>query len=93
MVKNVMAMETTSTSVQVSWDKLNLTGITGYIVYYVINETNETEESFTVSNSSNNATITKLINGMEYKFEVAATAGNESIGERSSPVVILLTGL
>ena len=94
MVINVEVMVISATSVRVSWDNLNLTGITGYIIYYVINENSETGESFTVSSSSSSATFTELTNGVEYKFQVAAIAGNGSIGERSSSVckVVILSG-
>ena len=91
MVINVEVMVISATSVRVSWDNLNLTGITGYIVYYVINENSETGESITVSSSSSSTIITKLTNGVEYKFQVAATAGNGNIGERSSSVCKVVT--
>ena len=91
MVMNVEVMVISHTSVQVSWNNLSLTCVTGYTVYYVIYETNETELSVEVLSSSSTATIMDLINGKEYRFQVAGKAGNGNVGVRSFAVYQVIT--
>ena len=74
-----------ATSVNVSWERLDTSLITGYIVYYRPME-NDGEE-LNVSSSENFVIINNLITGVEYQFQVAVVAevnGNMVMGERSN---------
>ena len=71
-----------STSIQVSWDRLDIPEITGYIVYY-----SQTENSTTVSDAENSVTIDNLLTNVEYQFQVVAVAeldGDVITGVRSN---------
>ena len=75
-----------ASSVNVSWDRLNISLVTGYIVYYS-RKGNNGEEMFTnVSSPSNSVIIRDLMTDVEYQFEVVAIAevgGDVVMGERS----------
>ena len=79
-------------SVRVSWESINNTMIIYYMVYYFINVTdnNETEvdEFIIVLSSVNSVVIGNLTesNITNYQFQVAATAGEVIMGERSDAV-------
>ena len=75
-----------ASSVNVSWDRLNTSLISGYIVYYS-RKGNNGEEMFTnVSSPSNSVIIHDLMTDVEYQFVVVAVAevdGDVVMGERS----------
>ena len=74
-----------ATSIQVSWDRLDIPEITRYIVYY--SQTGNGEMVTTVSGSENSVTIENLITDFEYQFQVVAVAeldGEVVMGERSN---------
>ena len=74
-----------ATSIQVSWDRLDIPEITGYIVYY--SQTGNSEMVTTVSSSENSVTIENLLTDVEYQFQVVAVAeldGEVVMGERSN---------
>ena len=95
MVVNTMIEIVSSTSVRVSWDRLDIPEITGYIVYYSQTGNSEmvtttyTEQSITVSNSTNFVVVPSLVNSAEYQFEVVAVAelnGEGTVGQRSATI-------
>ena len=74
-----------ATSIQVSWDRLDIPEITSYMVYY--SQTGNSEKVTTVSSSENSVTIDNLLTDEEYQFQVVAVAeldGNMVMGERSN---------
>ena len=76
-----------ATSIQVSWDRLDIPEITRYIVYY--SQTGNSEMVTTVSGSENSVTIDNLLTDMEYQFQVVAVAeldgeSDAIMGERSN---------
>ena len=74
-----------ATSIQVSWDILDIPEITRYIVYY--SQTVNSEMATIVSDSENSVTIDNLLTNEEYQFQVVAVAeldGDMIIGERSN---------
>ena len=75
-------------SVNVSWDRLDIAGITGYIVYYSQTGTSAKEQSINVTKSTTNSVVIDgLMNNVEYQFQVAVIAeldGNFIVGERST---------
>ena len=89
MVVNTMIEIVSSTSVRVSWDRLDIPEITGYIVYYSQTGNSEmvtsTERSINVSNSTNFVVVPSLVISAEYQFEVVAVAelnGEGTVGPR-----------
>ena len=91
-VMNVQVEFMSDSSVRISWESINNTMIIYYMVYYFINVTdnNETEvdESIIVLSSVNSVVIGNLTesNITNYQFQVAATAGEVIMGERSDAV-------
>ena len=74
-----------ATSIQVSWDRLDIPEITGYMVYY--RQTGNSEIFTTVPGSKNSVTIENLLMDVEYQFQVVALAeldGDVVMGERSN---------
>ena len=74
-----------ATSIQVSWDRLDIPEITRYIVYY--SQTGNSEMVTTVPHSKNSVTIENLLTDVEYQFQVVAVAeldGDVVTGERSN---------
>ena len=74
-----------ATSIQVSWDRLDIPEITDYMVYY--SQTGNSEKVTTVSSSENSVTIENLLTDVEYQFQVVAVAeldGDVVTGERSN---------
>ena len=74
-----------ATSIQVSWDRLDIPEITRYIVYY--SQTGNSEMVTTVPGSRNSMTIDNLLTNVEYQFQVVAVAeldGDVVMGERSN---------
>ena len=76
-----------ATSIQVSWDRLDIPEITRYIVYY--SQTGNSEMATTVSNTDNSVTIENLQTNEEYQFQVVAVAELEGesdaiMGKRSN---------
>ena len=61
-----------ATSIQVSWDRLDIPEITGYIIYY--GQTGNSEMVTTVPGSENSVTIENLLTDVEYQFQVVAVA-------------------
>ena len=100
MVMNIRVEIETSSSARVSWDAINIPGISGYIVYYSLtgNRKRQAEQSVDVPGSSaTTVLIEDLVNGAEYQFTVVALAnlnGDEITGPRAMPVVmrIVLAG-
>ena len=71
VVMNVKVEELTSTSVRVSWDRIDIMEITNYTVYY---SATGNEHSVTVPSSQNSLVIDDLLSDMDYQFQVAAIA-------------------
>ena len=89
MVVNVELDVISSTSLRVSWDRLDIPEITRYIVYYSQTENSEMVASVNVSDSENSVIIEDLMSNIQYQFEVVAVAeveGDEVMGERSNHV-------
>ena len=87
MVMNIVVAAMSVTSVNVSWDRLDFSGLTGYIVYYTQTGNSANEQSVYLTNSTNTVVIGDLRNNVEYLFQVAAIAvldGVVTIGERST---------
>ena len=83
----VTLMTISTTSIQVTWDQLCTSEITGYRVYYRQSgkcEMDSTEQYSTVSCSENSVTIDNLLTNVEYQFQVVAIAGDTVVGERSN---------
>ena len=74
VVMNVRVEELTSTSVRVSWDRIDITEITNYTVYYSATGSRRNEQSITVSSFQNSVMIDDLLSNVEYQFQVAAVA-------------------
>ena len=77
-----------ATSIQVSWDRLDIPEITRYIVYY--SQTGNSDVVSTVPGSRNSMTIDNLLTDVEYQFQVVAVAelgGNVVMGERSNVTI------
>ena len=77
-----------ATSIQVSWDRLDIRELTGYIVYY--SQTGKSEMNTTVSSSENSVALNNLLTDVEYQFQVVAVAvldGETIMGERSNVFV------
>ena len=85
VVMNVRVEKLTSTSVRVSWDRIDITEITSYTVYY--NGSRRNEQSITVASSQKSLMIDSLSSDVDYQFQVAAVAllyGDVRVmGERS----------
>ena len=78
------------TSVIVSWERLNAEVITHYTVYYSQisgRKRQENEMSVTVPRTESSVTITGLIPGVSYQFQVTVTLllGVVLQGERTQP--------
>ena len=74
-----------ASSVNVSWERLDGSSITGYIVYYSPTGNGGAEQLFTVPSSQNSVIIRDLMSGVEYQFQVVAVAeveGDVVMGER-----------
>ena len=74
-----------ATSIQVTWERLEIPEIIGYRVYY--GQTGNSEMVATVSGSDNSVTIENLLTDVEYQFQVLAVAeldGEIIIGDRSN---------
>ena len=74
-----------ATSIQVSWDILDIPEITRYIVYY--SQTGNSEMITTVSGRTYSVTIDNLLTNVEYQFQVVALTeidGDVVMGERSN---------
>ncbi len=97
MVMNIRVEIETSSLARVSWDAINIPGISGYVVYYSLTENRkrQAEESVDVPGSSaTTVLIEDLVNGAEYQFTVMALASLYGDGPRAMPVVmrIVLAG-
>ena len=71
VVMNVRVEELTSTSVRVSWDRIDIMEITNYTVYY---SATGNEQSVTVPSSQNSVVVDDLLSDVDYQFQVAAVA-------------------
>ena len=74
VVMNVQVEELTSTSVRVSWDRIDIMEITSYTVYYSATGSRRNEKSITVASSQNSVMIDNLLSDVDYQFQVAAVA-------------------
>ena len=75
-----------ATSVNVSWERLDIPEITGYIVYYSQTGNSESDTIVNVPSSTNFMVVSDLISSTEYQFEVVAVAeldGDAIVGERT----------
>ncbi len=86
----VLRVPDSDSSVIVSWERIDVPGITGYRVYYsgVSGRKRQSEMFVTVPSTQNFATITGLMRGVEYQFQVAVTGmlqGQFFEGNRSEP--------
>ena len=82
-----MVRAVSATSIQVTWDRLCTSEITGYRVYYRQSgkcEMDSTEQYTTVTCSETSVTIDNLLTNVEYQFQVVAIAGDTDVGERSN---------
>ena len=89
MVVNVEIDMISSTSLRVSWDRLDIPEITRYIIYYSQTGNSEMVASVDVSVSENSVTIEDLMSNIQYQFEVVGVAeveGATLMGERSNHV-------
>ena len=80
-------MAVSANSIQVTWDQLCTSEITGYRVYYRQTgkcEIDTIEQYSTVSCSKNSVTIDNLLTNIEYQFQVVAIEGDTDVGERSN---------
>ena len=91
-VEDVEVEVVSDDSVRVSWDRVNLTKITGYTVYYSPTGNGVVdgiETSLHVTNSMDSIVVGNLLSGVEYQFQVAATRvqpnGEMRTGRRSIP--------
>ncbi len=97
MVMSIRVEIVTSTSARVSWDAMDIPGISGYIVYYSLtgNRKRQAEQSVDVPGSSaTTVLIEDLVNGAEYQFTVVALAnlnGANISGSRAMPIVMAVT--
>ena len=94
LVRNVRITDS-DTSVIVSWEKIN---VTGYIVYYrpVSGRNGQDEMSVAVPGTESSVAIPAcvLMSGVEYQFQVAATAefrGQKFVGDRNTRIIASLT--
>ena len=71
---NVRVEELTSTSVRVSWNRIDIMEITNYTVYYSATGSRRNEQSITVASSQNSLVIDDLMSNVDYQFQVAAVA-------------------
>ena len=81
----IMLEVVSATSIEVSWDRLDIPEIIRYIIYY--SQIGNSEMSTTVSGSENSVTIDNLLTDVEYQFHVVAVAeldGDVVMGERSN---------
>ena len=82
-----MVRAVSTTSIQVTWDRLCTSEITGYKIYYRQSgkcEMDSTEQYTTVTCSETSVTIDNLLTNVEYQFQVVAIAGDTDVGERSN---------
>ena len=82
-----MVRAVSTTSIQVTWDRLCTSEVTGYRVYYRQSgkcEMDSTEQYSTVSCSENSVMIDNLLTNVEYQFQVVAVAGDTDVGQRSN---------
>ena len=93
---NVRVEKLTSTSVRVSWDRIDIMEITSYTVYYNATGSRRNEQSIIVASSQNSLVIGNLMSNVEYKFQVVAVAllyGDVRVmGQRSVPTCSDLSG-
>ena len=61
-----------ASSVRVSWERLNISEITGYIVYYSQTDKRQEEGRVTVSSLVTSVLIDNLSSYVEYQFQVVA---------------------
>ena len=73
-VQNVIVEVLTSTSVKVSWDKLDVQEITHYIIYYrqIAKRKRQVETTVQVPATANSVVISNLTSSGHYVFEVEA---------------------
>ena len=84
----IMLEVLSGTSIQVSWDRLDIPEITRYIVYY--SQTGNSEMVIRISGSENFVTIENLRTNVEYQFQVVAVAeldGEVVMGVRSNVLI------
>ena len=78
----------------VSWERINTSLITGYIVYYSPTENDGEEKSFNVSSLQNSVIVSGLTTDVEFQFQVVAVAeldGEMVLGGRSGGTIKLVT--
>ena len=86
-----------ATTVNVSWDRLDIPEITGYIVYYSQTMNSEMvpiQHFINVFSSTNFVLLTDLTSDIEYQFDVVAVAeldGDTVMGSRSDNFTERLT--
>ena len=91
----ILDLEILSVSlVNVTWETLDTSLITGYIVYYSPKESDGEEKSLNVSSLQNSVIVSGLTTDVEYQFEVVAVAeldGEVVLGGRSEGSIKLVT--
>ena len=86
MVESVQAEMVSASSVRVSWERLNISELTGYIVYYSQTDKTQEEGRVTVSSLFTSVLIDNLSSYAEYQFQVVAVVeveGEVLMGQRS----------
>ena len=94
-VKNVVLEVLAADAVRVSWDKLNLPGITKYHVYYRPKDETKKQPETEVQVPGNNTSvfINKTFDAGLYVFEVVAqqqVGGQNVVGLRSDMSIMLM---
>ncbi len=86
-----------SVSVLVSWDRIDVAGITGYTVYYgpVSGRRRQgSEMSVAVPSNESSVVITDLRTDVEYQFQVVTAAefrGEQFVGDRTEISMIAIS--
>ena len=89
MIANVRVEREGTNSVQVTWERINVPGITSYTVFYSTTGTSKrqfNEQSVTIPSSESSVVIMSLVSNVEYKFQVVAIGtlnGQDVVGDRS----------
>ena len=91
----ILDLEILSASlVNVTWERIDTSLITGYIVYYSPTENDGEEKSSNLLSFQNSAIVSGLTTDVEYRFEVVAVAeldGEVVLGGRSKGTIKLVT--
>ena len=97
MVTGVLVKEVSGTSVEVSWEALDILGVSKYVVTYSLMQYSDSNtvksKEVQVLASERSVLIQELASNKNYQFQVHAEAvvhGQTILGSKSSPVNITL---